>query len=158
MPDASAVTQDEWDTWRALIDMRRTLDLTIDRQLQRDADISGSEFGVLINLFEAEEKQLRVGDLGIALGWEKSRVSHQVSRMERRGMVERRKCDSDARGTWVGLTPDGSRAVLHAMRDHSATLRRHFFDVLAPEELALLRSASERVLGTIDPEICDGDA
>jgi DNA-binding MarR family transcriptional regulator len=75
--------------------------------------------------------------------------------MEKRGLVERRLCNEDARGTWVGMTPDGSRAVLGAMRDHAATLRRHFFDVLTPEELEVFRVASARVLETIEPVPCD---
>ena len=155
MSDATTVTPAEWDAWRAFLDMRRQLDLTLERQLQRDADISGSDFGVLVSLFEAPEKQLRAGELGEALGWEKSRVSHQVSRMEKRGLVERRLCNTDARGTWVGMTPAGSRAVLGAMRDHASTLRRHFFDVLSPAELELLKTASTRVLETIEPVPCD---
>lgn len=155
MSDATAVSPAEWNAWRAFLDMRRRLDLTLERQLQRDADISGSDFGVLVSLFEAPNKQLRAGELGDILGWEKSRVSHQVSRMEKRGLVERRLCDTDARGTWVGMTPDGSRAVLGAMRDHASTLRRHFFDVLTPEELEVLRTASARVLDTIEPVPCD---
>jgi len=153
MPDATAVSEAEWAAWRAFLDMRRQLDVTLERQLRRDADISASDYGVLISLFEADGKQLRAGELGTILGWEKSRVSHQVSRMELRGLVERRLDDADARGTWVGITPDGRRAVLHAMRDHAATLRTHFFDVLTPEELEVLRTASTRILGTLEP--CD---
>jgi DNA-binding MarR family transcriptional regulator len=155
MPDATAVTPTEWEAWRAFLDMRRRLDLTLERQLQHDAEISGSDFGVLVTLFEAPKKQLRAGELGEILGWEKSRVSHQVSRMEKRGLVERRLCNEDARGTWVGMTPDGSRAVLGAMRDHAATLRRHFFDVLTPEELEVFRAASARVLEKLEPVPCD---
>jgi DNA-binding MarR family transcriptional regulator len=155
MPDATAVTPTEWAAWRAFLDMRARLDLTIERQLQHDAEISASDFGVLVTLFEAPKKQLRAGELGETLGWEKSRVSHQVSRMEKRGLVERRLCNEDARGTWVGMTPDGSRAVLGAMRDHAATLRRHFFDVLTPEELEVFRVGSARVLEKLKPVPCD---
>jgi DNA-binding MarR family transcriptional regulator len=152
MPDAATnVSQDEWAVWRALFSMRRELDLALERQLQRAADISAADYGVLLSLFDAPGKQLRARELGVHLAWEKSRVSHQVSRMEKRGLVERRMCDSDARGTWVGITPDGTRAVLGAMRDHAATLRQHFFDVLTDDELQTLRTASERVLATIDP-------
>ena len=151
MPDPAHVTQEEWDVWRAFLQMRRQLDLALEHQLQRDADISIADFGILMSLLEAPDKQLRAGELSQKLAWEKSRVSHQVSRMEKRGLVERRLCDSDARGTWVGLTPAGSRAVLGAMREHSATLRQHFFDALSPAELAAIKSASHRVLDTITP-------
>jgi len=151
MPDAANVTEQEWAAWRSFLSMRRRLDLALEHQLQRDADISASDYGVLITLFETPEKQLRAGEIAQTLGWEKSRVSHQVTRMEKRGLVERRLCDTDARGTWVGMTPDGSRAVLGAMRDHAATLRQYFFDVLTPDELAVFQGASDRVLAAIEP-------
>jgi DNA-binding MarR family transcriptional regulator len=151
----TAVSADEWDAWRSFVSMRRRLDLALERQLQHDAGISAADYGVLLALFEAPGRQLRARELGERLSWEKSRVSHQVSRMQNRGLVERRECDTDARGTWVGLTNDGTRAVLGAMRDHATTLRKYFFDVLSPEELAAIHSASTRVLDVIDPELCE---
>jgi DNA-binding MarR family transcriptional regulator len=147
---APTVSPEEWDAWRAFLDMRRVLDLTLERQLQRDADLSSSEFSVLVTLFETPDRRLRVGEIGAALAWEKSRVSHQVSRMERRKLVERQLCDSDARGTWVQLTADGSRAVLGAIRPHSATLRRYVFDALSPEQLAALGDISATLLGGLE--------
>jgi len=158
MAETTGVTDEEWGAWRSFISMRRQLDLALERQLQRDADISGSDYSVLISLFEAEGKQLRARELGAVLAWEKSRVSHQVSRMEKRGLVERRECNTDARGTWIGLTADGSRAVLGAMREHASTLRNYFFDVLSPAELASIKTASDRVLDVITPANCDQTA
>jgi DNA-binding MarR family transcriptional regulator len=155
MTDGTGVTETEWTAWRTFTSMRRQLDVALERQLQRDGDISAAEYSVLITLFEAEGKQLRARDIGMVLAWEKSRVSHQISRMEKRGLVGRRECDTDARGTWITLTADGKRAVLSAMREHSATIRSYFFDVVTADELEALRSASERVLGVITPVNCD---
>ena len=136
--------------------MRRQLDLALERQLQEDAGISEPDYSILIMLFESPERQLRANELGACLGWEKSRVSHQVSRMEKRGLVERRECDTDARGTWISMTADGRRAVLGAMRQHAASLRQYFFDALTPEELAAIQSASTKVLDALEP--CDEPA
>jgi DNA-binding MarR family transcriptional regulator len=158
MKDAAGVTPDEWEMWRSFRTMHRQLEATLERQLQRDADISGADYGVLLTLFEASGRQLRPSELGERLMWEKSRVSHQVSRMQKRGLVERRECDEDARGTWVGLTPDGTRAVLGSMREHANSLRKYFFDVLDPEQLDALRQASDRVASAIGPVDCDPDA
>ena len=155
MTDGTGVTETEWTAWRTFTSMRRQLDVALERQLQRDGDISAAEYSVLITLFEAEGKQLRARDIGMVLAWEKSRVSHQISRMEKRGLVGRRECDTDARGTWITLTADGKRAVLSAMREHAATIRSYFFDVVTADELEALRSASERVLGVITPVNCD---
>jgi DNA-binding MarR family transcriptional regulator len=148
------VSAAEWGAWRDFVAMRRQLDRELERQLQRDAGLSASDYAVLVTLLESPDRQLRARDLGELLAWEKSRVSHQVSRMEARGLVDRRECDEDARGTWIGITPEGSRTVLSAMRDHGATLRRYFFDALQPDELEVLSRISKRVLGAIDPPAC----
>ncbi len=149
-----AVTTTEWDTWRSFRSMQRQLDLALERQLQRDADISAADYGVLLSLLNAPGKQLRARELGEELAWEKSRISHQVSRMEKRGLVERRECETDARGTWIGITPDGSRAVLGATREHATNLRKYFFDILSDDELVAIRSVAERVLDVLKPENC----
>lgn len=154
----TTVTEEEWAVWRSFLDMRRRLDLALEKQLQADADLSTADYAVLMSLFQAPEKQLRVGELGAALVWEKSRVSHQVSRMERRGLVERRECEADARGTWVAITPAGSRAVLQATREHIPALRRYFFDVVSSDQLATIGAVSDRVLDAIAPvATCDAD-
>jgi DNA-binding MarR family transcriptional regulator len=151
----TAVSASEWETWRRFTTMRSQLDLALERDLHQSADISIAEYSVLIMLFEAPAKQLRANQLGGSLAWEKSRVSHQVSRMEKRGLVERRECDTDARGTWIGLTPAGSRAVLNAMRNHATNLRRYFFDALSPDELAAILSAATKVSDLLIPENCE---
>ena len=151
MTEVSEISAAEWSVWRSFTAMRRQLDLALEHQLQRDARISRQDFEVMLAIFEEPRRQLRARELATVLAWEKSRVSHQVTRMERRGLVERSGCDSDARGTWVGLTPAGSRAVLGSMRDHAATIRRLFFDVLSSDELASLERSSQRVLDAIDP-------
>ncbi len=149
-----AVSAREWDTWRIFLEMRTHLDRELERQLQRDAGLSSADYGILNTLSKAKDRRLRGRDLGELLAWEKSRVSHQVSRMEARGLVDRQECPEDARGTWIGITPEGRRTLLRATRDHGATLRKYFFDVLEPDELDLLARISKRVLGAIDPPAC----
>ena len=154
MSEVSSVSEGEWDVWRAFHTMRRQLDLVLDRRLQQDAGISGPDFEILLTLFEAPHNRLRSRELGESMGWEKSRLSHQVTRMEARGLVERTECDIDARGTWIGITALGRRTTLGAMRDHAVAVRRLFFDVLTDEEQATLKEVSTRVLDTIDPPAC----
>jgi DNA-binding MarR family transcriptional regulator len=149
MTEVSEISSEHWDAWRSVLAMRRQLDQVLERRLQQTADISRSEFEILLTVFEEPGGQLRGHQLGERLGWERSRVSHQITRMERRGLVERRECTSDLRGTWIALTADGKRAVLGSMRDHAATIRRYFFDVLSDDELATLATASNRVLEAI---------
>ena len=77
--------------------------------------------------------------------------------MERRGLVARTDCDTDARGTWIAITAEGSRATLGAMRDHATSIRKFFFDVLSDDELRVIKEVSGRVLDAIDPPSCDDE-
>ncbi|MDQ1556763.1 MAG: hypothetical protein QOI02_1765 [Actinomycetota bacterium] len=160
MPADTEISSEEWAAWRSFIDMRRRLGQTLERELQQAGDISGPEYEILMAVFAEPNRQIRAKNLAEHLGWEKSRVSHQVTRMEKRGLVERTECDTDLRGSWVGLTADGKRAVLGTMREHSASIRRYFLDVLTAEELRVFADASGRILSAIsdDCPAIDDDA
>lgn len=151
---ALEITQDERELWRAFYVMRRQLELALERRLQADAGISSADYEILVSLSEADSNRLRAGQIGDIIGWEKSRVSHQITRMESRDLVTRRECGDDARGVWVGLTDAGSKAVQAASRDRSNAVREYFFDALSDEEKSLLHRISTRVLERIDPPIC----
>ena len=90
---------------------RRLLDRELDRGLQRDYGISKAEFSVLVTLWRASGREMRVGDLVDSLGWEKSRVSHQLTRMENRGFVAQTQAGPSGRRTRIGLTATGCRIV-----------------------------------------------
>lgn len=158
MSAVSEVSPADWELWRSFRSMNQQLSRALDRQLQRDAGISQADYGILVALFEAPERRMRTGELGEILAWEKSRVSHQVARMEARGLVTRVECEDDARGTWVTLENEGRRALLGAMREHAAAIRDLFFDELADDEKDLLRNAAVRVLAKLNPEACEIDA
>jgi DNA-binding MarR family transcriptional regulator len=154
MSSVSELPPADWRLWRSLRAMNEQLSRELDRQLQRDAGISQSDYGILVALFEAPDRRLRTGELGDLLSWEKSRVSHQVARMEARGLVERVVCDSDGRGTWVTLTVDGKRAFLGAVREHAVAIRELFFDELEPDEKEIMLRAVDRVLAKLNA-VCE---
>lgn len=165
MSRAERLTDEDWRLWRAFSSMNRALTREIDRQLQRDAGISSADYSVLVTLFEAPDHRLRTGELADFLAWEKSRVSHQISRMAVRGLVERHECVEDGRGIWIMLTAAGRRAALGATREHAAKLREVFFDVLDEEEKEAFRAGAARVLDRLSPpscqaaeEVCGADA
>ena len=155
MSTVSELPPEDWALWRSVRAMNQHLGRELDRQLQRDAGISQADYGILVTLFESPDRQRRTGELGDLLGWEKSRVSHQVARMEARQLVKRVECEADGRGTWVTLTSDGTRALLGAMRQHAVAIRELFFDQLEPDEKDVLRRVSQRVLDNLNPEACD---
>ena len=119
----AGVSEQDWQLWREFLTMHRHLARELDRQLQRDAGISQADFSVLLRLSESPAQRLRTGELAELLAWEKSRVSHQVTRMEARDLLERSECAEDGRGTWVGLTEEGRRVLQLAPGDLAAQIR-----------------------------------
>lgn len=154
-PMSTTVTEQDWQLWREFVTMHRHLARELDRQLQRDAGISQADFSVLSALADSRDERLRTGELAELLAWEKSRVSHQVSRMESRGLLDRTECAEDGRGTWVGITEEGHRVLRGATGDHAATIRSLFFDQLGDGEKAALGTAARRILDKMSPEACE---
>ena len=132
--------------WRQWLRLNAELPGVLHRELQTDAGLSLSDFEVLVTLTDTAEGRVRVTDLARALSWERSRVSHHVTRMERRGLVERSECRDDGRGAWVVLTEQGRSAIERAAPGHAATVRRLIFDDLTPEELTVMTGVIDRVL------------
>ena len=145
MSTVSEVSREDWKVWREYYRAGRELTHAFDRRLQGDAGISHPEYLVMLTLWNADHRKLRTGELADELAWEKSRVSHQVTRMVTRGLLERTECETDARGVWVGLTAEGSRTLLAATRDHTEAIRAWFFDVLTDDEKQVIQAASERI-------------
>jgi DNA-binding MarR family transcriptional regulator len=132
--------------WRAVIGLQQKLLPELERQLIRDAGLSGADYALLVPLSEAPDGLLRARELGRMVGWERSRLSHQLARMEKRGLVAREECSEDARGLMVRLTDAGRAAITSGAPAHVAAVRRHFFDPLTDAELDVLGPALERVL------------
>jgi DNA-binding MarR family transcriptional regulator len=130
--------------WRAYVRMRRDLDTVIERQLG-DEGLSTADYELLVPLSEAPDRVLRVRDLGRGVRWDRSRLAHQLRRMENRGLVRRYGCPTDARGTMVELTDDGRALIEAAAPGHVDTVRRCFVDLLDAEEMAMITSIAERV-------------
>ena len=132
------LTDDEQRLWREYLAMTAALDTAMNRQLQRDHGLSLTDYDVLVAL--ADRPGCRVSELAEALGWEQSRLSHQLRRMRERGLVKRRDVGDDRRAAAVGLTAAGRRVLTAAAPGHVALVREMVFDGLTGAEAdALLR-------------------
>jgi DNA-binding MarR family transcriptional regulator len=149
---------EEWDLWDTWMRAHRLLVRELDRGLQRDHGISKAEFSVLVTLWRASDREMRVGDLVDSLDWEKSRVSHQLTRMENRGFVAQTQGGPSGRRTRIGLTAEGRRVVQGAVLGHAGNIRRYFLDPLTPEQAATIRAWSEQTIGRIEQPPGDGAA
>ena len=151
MADGAQLNDDELAAWRSFTDMHHRLERHLVRHLQREFGLSDSDFEVLVNLSESPGGRMRAFELGEATQWEKSRLSHHLSRMEKRGLVRREVADrSNARYPDVVLTDAGRDAIESAAPVNAARVRELFVDVLGPERLAMLRKASDDVLAAIE--------
>jgi DNA-binding MarR family transcriptional regulator len=136
--------------WRAWTQLNAELSATLQREMQTDAKLSLSDYEVLVHLTDSPEGRLRVSDLARLLQWERSRVSHHLTRMERRGLVERRECPEDGRGAFIAVTATGRTANERAAPGHVAAVRRLVFDVLDADEVASLTAVIDKMLARSD--------
>ena len=145
--------------WRSFLTLEGRLHLEIQRDLKNSSGLTEPEFEVLVHLSEADGP-LRMTALADKLQWERSRVSHQVTRMTKRGLVERTSCPEDGRGAFVSTTDDGMREIEKAAPNHVATVRRFFLDRLDDSdkrELARLLALVEAADDTPDGRVRTDD-
>ena len=130
--------------------MQLRLTALLGRELHEASGLSLQDYFVLVVLTERPGGRLRAFELGEELGWEKSRLSHHISRMAERGLVVRERCPSDQRGAFVAVTEQGRREITAAAPGHVAAVRTHFVDLLKPEQLDQLGDITETVLGPLE--------
>ena len=138
---------EEQQLWRLMLAGFTKISRTIDDRLQEGSEISSSEFSVLVALSEAEDHTLRLRKLCDELGWDRSRASHQVTRMKKRGLLTKSKCPGDARGVLVTLTDQGMTHLEDAVPDHVETVRRLIFDHLNEDRADKIREFFADVVG-----------
>ena len=146
----------EQRSWRAFLLMQHRLAGRVARDLQRTTGLSGADYEVLVQLSEAPAGRLRAFELGGLTQWEKSRLSHHITRMVDRGLVRRESCPTDSRGAYVVMTAAGRKAIEVAAPLHVEHVRKWFIDSLTPEQLDALADISDAVMAKLDddPEAC----
>jgi len=148
--DVRWLTAEEERVWRQWLALNARLSATLQKELHDDAGLSMPDFEVLVHLTDSREGQMRVTDLARLLQWERSRVSHHVTRMESRHLVRRVECAEDGRGAFIVITPQGRAAIEQAAPGHVNTVRRLVFDALSPEEIDALAMIIGKVLARLD--------
>lgn len=143
------LTDAQQHLWRRWLTINALLPVALHRELQADG-LSLPDFEVLVVLTESTDGRVRLTDLARALSWEKSRASHHVTRMERRGLVAREECRDDGRGSFVALSAAGRAAIEQAAPGHAQTVRSLVFEQLSESEVDVLDSALGKVLSSLE--------
>ncbi|GLY40116.1 MarR family transcriptional regulator [Amycolatopsis sp. NBRC 101858] len=128
-------TTEELRVWRGFIETTEAVRAELGARLQAECGLSPGDYAVLLALSEAEGQRLRSSQLADDIGWERSRLSHHLGRMEKRGLIRREECRTDNRGAEVVLTTEGSAAFRGATVPHLTAVRELFVDALTPEQI-----------------------
>jgi DNA-binding MarR family transcriptional regulator len=152
------LTTKEQQAWQGLIHLTAQLQSVLGRQLQDEHGISLADYEVLGRLHDAPDGRLRARDLGASLVWEQSRLSHQLTRMQRRGLVEREECVTDRRGATFRLTATGRAAIEQAAPGHVEAVRTLVFDALSPQEVTQLADLTGHLLHHLEGTRRPGEA
>lgn len=128
-------TREELRVWRDYIETSEVLRTRLAARMQSESSLSTGDYQVLLALSEAAGRTLRSSDLAARIGWERSRLSHHLGRMEKRGLVRRDTCTDDVHGIDVVLTEGGAEAFRRSSVPHLRAIRELFIDALSAEQL-----------------------
>ncbi|TAK69181.1 MAG: MarR family transcriptional regulator [Actinomycetota bacterium] len=144
--------------WRAWLAASRLLTEHLNRDLIASQGLSGADYEILVRLSEAPTRALRMSELADKTLSSRSRLSHQVDRMEAAGLVVRQECPGDRRGALAVLTEAGFARLVAAAPDHVRAVRESLVDVLTDEEFAALGRACAKVVAHLTGEEPTGSA
>jgi DNA-binding MarR family transcriptional regulator len=153
-PDPRWLTPDQLETWRALNLLLAKLPAALGCQLQRDSDLSYVEYYVLASLSEQPDHTIRMSRLAILANAELSRLSHLMTRLEKRGFVRREPDPTDGRFINAILTERGHAYLVEAAPGHVEEVSKLVFDVLDEESQRALRDAARAIVDELDHGDC----
>lgn len=146
------LTEEQQRIWRSYLRVETLLPARLNRQLQASSGLSVTEYAVLVLLSEVPGGRMRPFEIGHSLSWEQSRLSHQLTRMEKRNFITREECPSDKRGAVIALTPHGRAAIESAAPGHVEAVRALVFDQLTPAEAAAFGEVCAKIAAAAEDD------
>jgi DNA-binding MarR family transcriptional regulator len=145
------LTPEQQRSWTTFMQMQEVLRSRIEQRLVEHSGLSNADYTVLAVLAAAPQRRMRLSDLGATVGWERSRVHHQLTRMCKRGLVERGPMPDagDGRAIQAALTDEGLAAIRKARRHHARDVRELVVDVLDDQQLEQLGDVSSTLLAAL---------
>lgn len=145
------LSKEEQESWRAWLNATLLLTNQLNRDLQASHGITLADYEILVHLSESPDRRMRMSELADRVLSSRSRLSHQIDRMERNGLVEREHCTDDRRGAFAVLTDKGWSTLVAAAPDHVESVRDHLVDALPAEDFAALGDACRRIATRLQP-------
>jgi DNA-binding MarR family transcriptional regulator len=139
------LSDEEQEAWRAYVRLAKLLFRQLDRDLH-PYGLSTNDYEILVELSDASEHRLRMTELADLTAQSRSRLSHQITRMEAKGLVRRDACDGDKRGMFAVITPRGLATMDRVAPSHVESVRRHFIGQVTPQQLSVIKDACAPVL------------
>lgn len=146
------LTPEEQLSWRSWLSASILLTDRLSRDMHAEHGLTMADYEILVRLSEVDDRRMRMSELAEVTLSSRSRLSHQVDRMERAGLIERQSCEQDRRGAFAVLTDHGWDTLVAAAPDHVESVRRHLVDQLTPAEFAALGAACRRVAEHLESE------
>jgi DNA-binding MarR family transcriptional regulator len=140
-------TKQQLATWRAFIETTEQFRSALAARLQAETGLSPGDYAVLLALHDVDGHRLRSSVLATRIGWQRSRLSHHLARMERRGLIDRQECSTDSRGAEIVLTATGRAAFRQATVPHLRAIRELFIDALTDEQLDAVQDVTAALHG-----------
>lgn len=147
MAERRTPTAPQLRIWRDFIETVADIQGELGRRLQDECGLSPADYSVLLALSDESDRELRSSELALAIGWERSRLSHHLGRMERRGLIRREDCATDNRGAVVVLTPEGASAFRRANVPHLRAIHELFVRRLDDEQLRMVDDITRSLRG-----------
>jgi DNA-binding MarR family transcriptional regulator len=140
----------EMRAWRGFIEGSQRLMEVLNRELQSLHGISLADYRILVMLSESPDGSVRMSELADGILSSRSRLTHQVRRMESEDLVSRSTCVEDGRGVLAFITPFGRQKLAEAAPTHVRGVRSYLIDQLDDNELAAVASVFEKVDAALD--------
>lgn len=144
-PRRGWLSLEQQEQWRAWVAVTTLLPDRLNRDLQQAAGISLPDYEILVRLSETPDRQLRMSELAEITLSSRSRLSHQIDRMQAAGLVDRVSCTDDRRGQFAVLTPRGWETLVAAAPHHVDSVREHLVDVLTAQQFEALADACRAI-------------
>lgn len=130
--------------WRAMLQGQTLLQTVLDRELREVAGIALADYGVLVIVSESPGRCRRMAEIAEDIGVSRSRLSHTVARLEKRGIVKRTSTRGDGRGVNCSMTDEGWELMQKIAPIHVEGVREHLIDLMSPEETQVLADVFTR--------------